>query len=352
MKWHINAPDAQILPQLQHAINNKTKPPGALGKLEDTALQCGLIQQTLSPSIRQPHILVFAADHGIAATGLVNPYPQEVTAQMVQNFLSGGAAINVLCRTNNISLKVVNAGVKESFPFTDPAHLLINIPIDQGTKNYLEEPAMTPEQCTHALETGATLVEGLFSTGCNTIGLGEMGIGNSSSAALMMHALTGISLSECTGRGTGANDDFLEQKRKTLELVAEKHRLNTLKNHPLKVLEYTGGFELAMMTGAYCKAAELGMILLVDGFIATTAWLIAYRMYPSIKHYSIFTHCSAEKGHAQLLNEVGGIPLLHLDMRLGEGTGAAMAMPIIRASVDILNDMASFSSAGVSGKRD
>jgi len=346
--FHINSPSEDILPALQNAIDQKTKPLGSLGRLEEIAIQCGYIQQTFSPEIRHPHIIVFAGDHGIASTGLINPYPQEVTRQMVQNFLNGGAAINVLCRSNRISLKVVNAGVCDGPQWTDPNDLLINRPIAPGTVNYLEEAAMTQDQLNTAIETGAAIVNELYQQGCNTIGFGEMGIGNTSSASLIMHALTQHPLEICVGKGTGANETFLIQKTETLKRVAAFHKLVEHRDSPAEVLRRVGGFEVAMMTGAFLAAAENQMLFIVDGFITTAAYLVAQRLYPESGKFALFAHCSAEKGHELLLKELDAVPLLRLNMRLGEGTGAALSIPLIRSAVAILNEMASFSSAGVS----
>lgn len=347
-KFKINIPSESIVPQLQNAIDQKTKPLGSLGRVEEIALQCGYIQQTLTPVIRNPHIIVFAGDHGIASTGLVNPYPQEVTRQMVQNFLNGGAAINVLCRANNISLKVVNCGVCLGTVWTDNYNLLIERPIAAGTANYLETAAMTNEQLTLAIDAGAEIVSDLSHRGCNTIGFGEMGIGNTSSASLIMHALTGLPLETCVGKGTGANEPFLVQKTETLKRAAQFHKLEELQNSPAEVLQRVGGFEIAMMCGAFLAAAENKMLFIVDGFIATAAFLVAQRLYPESARFAVFAHCSAEKGHELMLKQLDGVPLLGLNMRLGEGTGVALAIPLIRSAVAILNEMASFSSAGVS----
>lgn len=346
--FNITFPDNRILQDLQHAIDQKTKPIGALGKLELIAIRAGHIQQTLRPIVNLPHMIVFAGDHGIAATGMVNPYPQEVTFQMVQNFLWGGAAINVLCRQHRLALKVVNAGVNTNNDWEDPHHLLINSPIAQGTANYLTQPAITAEQCSTAINDGAALVAGLHETGCNTIGFGEMGIGNTSSASLIMHALTGLPVETCTGKGTGAGKELLLLKIKTLEQAATFHQLNQLKENPLEVLQRVGGFEIAMMTGAFLAAAEKSMLIVVDGFIACAAFLVAQKLYPQLIHYAFFAHCSAEKGHQLLLDHFHADPVLHLNMRLGEGTGAAMAIPILQSSIAILNEMASFASAGIS----
>jgi len=341
---------------LQLQIDNKTKPLGALGRLEELALQAGLIQGTQLPEIHHPHIVVFAADHGIAATGLVNPYPQAVTAQMVLNFVRGGAAINVFCRQHGIGLKVVDAGV--NFDFSDTlqgrdAAGLLDEKIGYGTRNYLEEEAMSREQALQAMAAGKKIVQELAREGCNCIGLGEMGIGNTSSASLIMSFVTGIPAEECCGRGTGANEGQMETKVATIRNVFRKH-LPAIAGSPdaLTILQHVGGFEIAMMTGAYLQAAESKMIILVDGFITTAALLLAVLIDRKVLDHCIFSHTSGEAGHAKMLQYLGAEPLLNLGMRLGEGTGAAMAFPLLQSAVRFLHEMASFESAGVSREQE
>lgn len=330
---------------LQQRIDNKTKPLGALGRLEELALQVGMIQGTQQPSINNPHIVVFAGDHGIAATGLVNPFPQAVTAQMVLNFLNGGAAISVFCRQHNIGLKVVDAGVNFDFD----AAGLINEKVGYGTKNYLEGPAMTREEVLQAIDAGKRIVDELYHQGCNCVGFGEMGIGNTSSAALIMSFVTGTPAEECCGRGTGASEDQMTIKVSTIRNAFRKH-LPVIAASPdaLTILQEVGGYEIAMMTGAYLRASELKMIVLVDGFITTAALLTAVLIERNVLDVCIFAHVSGEAGHIKMLEYLGAEPLLDLGMRLGEGTGAAMAFPLLQSAVAFLNEMASFESAGVS----
>nr|HEV3325753.1 nicotinate-nucleotide--dimethylbenzimidazole phosphoribosyltransferase [Puia sp.] len=334
--------------ELRHRIDSKTKPLGALGRLEEIALQLGLLQGTIHPRLTRPHIVVFAGDHGIAATGLVNPYPQSVTAQMVLNFIRGGAAINVFCRQHDLGLTVVDAGVNFDF---DPAlrGRLVSKKTGYGTRNYLEAAAMTSEEAETAIEAGKEIVAGLAGEGCNCIGLGEMGIGNTSSASLIMSYITGIPVADCTGRGTGVDDGQFEQKKNVLQQAAHYHAATIAADPgPLTILRQVGGYEIAMLTGAYLKAAELKMVILVDGFITTAALLLARLIDPRITDCCIFSHCSGEKGHAKMLEWLGVEPLLQLGMRLGEGTGAAMAYPFVQSAVNFLEEMASFESAGVS----
>ncbi len=326
---------------LRHKIDQKTKPLGALGKLEQIAVEVGLIQNTLTPALNQPIIMVFAGDHGIVRER-VSPYPQEVTMQMVMNFLNGGAAINVFSRQHSIRLKIVDAGV--NYQFT-PHPELVNAKIDYGTRNFLVEPAMTEAQCAAAINQGAFLVRQEALNGCNTIGFGEMGIGNTSSATLIMSQLCGIPVAECVGRGTGLDDAGLAHKRHVLEQAASRH---TNDPTPLSVLATFGGFEIAMMTGAMLQAAQSGMVLLIDGFIVSAALLVAAKLCPTVLDYCVFSHRSNEAGHQRLLEHLKAEPLMGLDMRLGEGTGAAVAYPLLVSAVNFLNEMASFESAGVS----
>ncbi|SMC26583.1 nicotinate-nucleotide-dimethylbenzimidazole phosphoribosyltransferase [Andreprevotia lacus DSM 23236] len=332
-----------LQPALQHKLDRKTKPMGSLGRLEALALQLGLIQQRLDPQIVQPTMLVFAGDHGLARAG-VSPFPPEVTPQMVLNFLSGGAAVNVLCRANGLDFKVVNAGVNYKFA---PHPLLIDVPLAHGTASSLDGPAMTREQAELALQRGADIVAGLAAQGCTVLALGEMGIGNTSAASLLMAQLTDVPLADCTGRGTGHDDDGLARKLAVLQQVQARHASLSA---PLDILAAVGGFEIAMMAGAYLAGAASGMLLLVDGFIATAALLVASRINPAVLDYCAYAHCSGEQGHRRLLAELSGEPLLDLGLRLGEGSGAATAFPLLRAAAAILNEMASFESAGVSDK--
>ncbi|MEZ2441231.1 nicotinate-nucleotide--dimethylbenzimidazole phosphoribosyltransferase [Chitinophaga sp. RCC_12] len=329
---------------LQDKIDQKTKPPGSLGRLEQIALQAGLVQNTLTPSVKNPAIIVFAGDHGIAADGQVNPFPQAVTAQMVYNFLNGGAAINVFCRQHQLDLTVVDAGVNHEFA---PHPQLKDRKMGMGTQNFLHMPAMSLDQCKLAMQAGAAEVKLLHEKGCNVVGFGEMGIGNTSAASLLMSHFTGIAVAECTGAGTGSNTQQLAQKRAILQQVMAKHASPA---SPEQALATFGGFEIAMICGAIQQAAALKMLIVIDGFIVTAALLAAVKMQPAVKDYCIFAHCSEEKGHKAMLQHLEVTPLLQMDMRLGEGTGAALAIPLIRSAVAFLEEMASFNSAQVSNR--
>ena len=334
-----------LKPALQHKIDHKTKPLGALGRLEALALQIGLIQNTLTPQLNKPTMLVFAADHGIAASG-VSPYPQAVTAQMVLNFLAGGAAINVFAKQNNMQLCVIDAGVNHQF---EPNPNLIDAKIAMGTASFLHAPAMTAAQCEHALTQGAALAQQEIDVGCNVLGFGEMGIANTSSASCLMSVLCGLPIVQCVGRGTGLDDAGLAKKIEILDQAIQHHTLSG--QEPMQVLATIGGFEIAMMVGAMLGAAQQKTVLLIDGFIATAALLVAAKLQPNILQYCVFAHCSGEAGHKQLLDYLDAKPLLDLGLRLGEGTGAALALPLLQAAANFLNDMASFESAGVSEKQ-
>jgi nicotinate-nucleotide--dimethylbenzimidazole phosphoribosyltransferase len=332
--------DAELAARLAHAIDNKTKPLGSLGMLEPLARQVGLIQRTTAPAIEAPAILVFAGDHGVVAEG-ISAFPQDVTWQMVENFLSDGAAINVFAAQNGCTLQVIDAGVAHDF---GPRDGLTGRKIAPGTRNFAVEPAMTPDQCAQALAHGAALVDAHPG---HVIGFGEMGIGNTTAAAALMHKLTGIPAAACVGAGTGLTPDGVLHKGRVIEAAAARHAGVTA---PLDVLATFGGFEIAMMTGAMLRAAERRMVLLIDGFIVTSALLVAARLQPAILDYCVFAHCSNENGHRQLLETLGGKPLLQLDLRLGEGTGSALALPLVHAAVNFLNRMATFASAQVSEK--
>lgn len=342
-KFSISSISTELKKDLQHKIDTKTKPVGALGKLEDMALRIGLIQNSLSPKLNHPHIVVFAADHGIARDG-VSAYPQEVTHQMVLNFMNDGAAINVFCKQNDIAIKVVDAGVNHDFGSNNG---FIHAKIANGTKSFLREKAMSDQECQAALEKGAQIIEDIHKEGCNVIGFGEMGIGNTASASMIMHHLCEMPMEQCVGRGTGLNDEQLKKKTIVLKRAVLQHQL-TSEDTALDVLSTFGGFEIAMICGAILQAASLKMIVLIDGFIATSAFLIAHKLHPEVMDYSFFCHCSDEKGHEAMLKYLNVEPILKLGMRLGEGTGAAVAYPILKSSVDFLNKMASFQSAAVS----
>lgn len=347
MRFSIPPLATALVAALQSKIDHKTKPLGALGQLERLALQIGRVQQSLTPRLDNPQLIVFAGDHGAVKAG-VSAYPQDVTWQMVENFLAGGAAINVFARQNGLQLHIVDAGVAHDF---GPRAGLIDAKIAPGTRNYLTEAAMSAAECDAALAKGAEIARRLAEQGCKVLGFGEMGIGNTASASLITHVLTGTPLVDCVGRGTGLDDAGLARKRMLLAQAVSRAALPSDVD-ALTVLAEFGGFEIAMLAGAMLAAAERGLLLLIDGFIVTAALLVAARIAPEIHDYCVFCHRSAEPGHLAQLHALQAEPLLDLGLRLGEGTGAALAWPLVHAAVAFLDDMASFESASVSGKND
>ena len=328
---------------LQEKIDSKTKPVGALGTLEALAFQLGTVFQTLNPKITNPNIVVFAADHGIANHG-VSAYPQDVTRQMVGNFLEGGAAINVFCKQNDIQLSIVDSGINYDFP---PNANLINAKIAKGTQSFLYAPAMSETELQLCFEKGKSIVTAIAKIGSNCIGFGEMGIGNTATASVLMSLLTDFPIEECVGKGTGVDDEKLLQKQILLKkAIGDYSGSAELMNH----LAYFGGFEIIQMASGMLTAFDNKMIILIDGFICSVAFLIASKINPGIHKNAVFCHCSAEKAHQKLLDYLHAKPILNLDLRLGEGTGCAIAFPILKSAEAFLNEMASFESAGISRK--
>ena len=330
----------ELAARLERAIANKTKPPGSLGMLETVAHQLGLIQQTVEVELRKPAIIVFAADHGVVDEG-ISAYPQSVTWQMVENFLAGGAAINVFARQNGCALQVVDAGVNHVF---GERAGLVGRKVGLGTANFAKQAAMSRADCEAAIEHGMRLAAALEG---NVVGFGEMGIGNTTAAAALMHKLTGAPVAECVGAGTGLSPDGILHKQRVIEAAVALHAPVT---EPLDILATFGGFEIAMMAGAMLKAAERRMVLLIDGFIVTSALLVAARLQPAILDYCVFSHCSGEHGHRRMLAHFDARPLLNLGLRLGEGTGSALALPLLDAAASFLREMATFESAQVSDR--
>jgi nicotinate-nucleotide--dimethylbenzimidazole phosphoribosyltransferase len=325
---------------LRAAIDGKTKPPGSLGRIEEVAAQIARLQGTVTPRMDTCRLVIFAADHGIAEEG-VSAFPAEVTRQMVLNFANGGAAANVFTRANGIDLAVVNAGVRGG-PFGLPG--VLDHPMGEGTANCRHAPAMSPGTCAEALRIG----RGIGASGdWDAMAFGEMGIANTSAATLIAHRLTGLPVADLVGRGTGLDDAGLARKRDVLAAASARVPGEI---GPEAALREFGGFEIAMMTGAMLAAAEAGRVVLVDGFIASAAALVAARMEPGARAAMVFAHHSAEAGHGAVLAALKAQPLLHLGLRLGEGTGAALAWPLVRAAAAMLNEMASFAEAGVSGR--
>lgn len=337
----IDWPDESLREQVQLAIDNKTKPIGALGVLEAVAVQVALVQQTLHPILNKPHMLLFAGDHGVVEEG-VSPYPQVVTQQMVRNFAHGGAAINVFCRQHGITIDVVDAGINGDV--TDLP--IVHAKVAYGTRNFLHEPAMTDVACEQAMMRAAALVQARHEAGCNVIALGEMGIGNTSSASAIFSALSSVPVQDCIGRGTGLDDAGLSRKQSVLQAAMQHHAVDG--RDAFRVLCTFGGYEIAMMCGALLAACERRMLVVIDGFISTSAAAIALALVPQARAYCVFSHLSDETAHAAMLTYLGVRPLVSLGMRLGEGSGAAVAYPLLVSAVSFLREMASFESATVS----
>ncbi len=326
--------------EITHAIDTKTKPPGSLGRVEQLAAQIARVQQTLTPVMDSCSLTIFAADHGIAKAG-VSAFPQEVSRQMVLNFLAGGAAANVFAGTQGIEVQVVDAGLAGE-PL---AHgQLISRNIAPGTASFLDGPAMTEDQLASCLQHGAEL--GASAPG-DAVAFGEMGIANTSAAAMLAHKLSGEPVQRFVGRGTGVDDNGLERKIKILN-AASARTPDTL--NPAQVMAEYGGFEINMMAGAMLGAAAGGRVVLVDGTIATAAAMAAIRLNPQARDYLVFSHASGDAGHDAMIAALNVRPLLDLDLRLGEGTGALLAWPLLKCAAAMLCDMASFDSAGISGK--
>lgn len=344
-KFRIEKPSEDIRANAQQKIDNKTKPLGALGILEDIAIKMSLIQNNLNPVLNRKALFVFAADHGIAEEG-VSAFPQEVTQQMVQNFLNGGAAINVLSKHNEIDLSIIDIGVKG--PINKNSSLKTRR-VNSGTKNFALEPSMTMEEAEKSIEIGAEIFrEENSENKINILGLGEMGIANTTSATAIISTITGVSPAECTGRGTGIDDQGLEHKIEVLEKALNFHDID--KTNGLDILSKVGGFEIGGMAGAALAAAESGCAVVLDGLISTAAGLIAYTINPEVANYFVAGHKSVEIGHKSALSHMNLTPVLDLNLRLGEGTGAALTTNLVDASCKIMRDMASFDEAGVSGK--
>lgn len=341
---NIRAVDAQWFEEARQRQLQLTKPPGSLGRLEEVANRLVAIQETLCPSVARSRITVFAADHGVCAEG-VNPYPQAVTAQMVANFLRGGAAINALAEAAGAELQIVDAGVAHEILGTSANSNLIRRPIAPGTQNFCVTSAMTREQAVAALSLGIELAKRAAAEGCTLLAIGEMGIGNTTAASAVTAALTGLAPSRIAGRGTGADDVCMARKCSAIERALGVHGPSL--REPLDILACIGGFEIGAMAGFCLGAAAKRCAVLVDGFIATAAAALAVRMNGAIADYLLPAHRSTEPGHEPLLVIIGHRPLLDLEMRLGEGTGAALAIPIVRAAVAAFTGMATFADAGV-----
>ena len=342
VEFNIKRPDQKLRSALESKIDNLTKPKGSLGRLEELALQIGLIQQSLSPSLNHPQNILFAGDHGIVDEG-VSIAPKEVTWQQVCHFShpQGTGGVNFLCRQHGFKLKVVDAGVEYDLP---KDRGIIDLKIRRGTSNFLYGPAMSAEEMERCLECGAAVVQQCAGEGSNVLSFGEMGIGNTSASSVWMSCFTGIPIAECVGAGSGLDSAGIRHK---VEVLSQAMKNYTGDGSPADIIRWFGGFEMVMAVGAMLKAAELSIIILVDGFIMTACMLAASKLHPEVLEYAIFGHCGDESGHKRMLDAMGAKPLLNLGLRLGEGTGAICAYPIIQSAVNMINQMDTFSGADI-----
>jgi nicotinate-nucleotide--dimethylbenzimidazole phosphoribosyltransferase len=347
--------DAAASAAVAARLDRLTKPPGSLGRLEALARQLAGITGLEQPRVDHPAIVVFAADHGVTAHG-VSAYPSDVTAQMVANFVGGGAAINVLGRLSGAEVVVVDVGVAGPIPGVDPLAIssrggarLVPARVADGTRDMASEPAMTREEATAAIEVGRSAARELISGGVDLLAVGEMGIGNTTAASALAAVLTGRPPAEVTGRGTGLDDPAVRHKVLVIERALELHRPDPA--DPVAVLAAIGGLEIAALVGAILATAEARVPVVLDGFITGAAALIAAALAPAVPARLIASHRSAEPGHRIVLEQLGLRPLLDLELRLGEGSGAALALPLVRAAVSILAGMATFDDAGVAGPK-
>ena len=340
ISFNIQKPDAAIKSALIDKIDNLAKPQGSLGTLEKIALQIGLIQQRLSPSLCHPVNVIYASDHGIADEG-VSKSPKEVTRQVIHNFLNGGAGVCFLARQHGFELKIVDSGVDFDFPSIPQ---LIDRKVRKGTRNFLHEAAMTVEEMEEAIRLGADIVTDCHKEGCNVISFGEMGIGNTAASSMWMACLTDIPLIDCVGAGSGLDNEGIRHKYNVLKRSLDNY---TGDKSPLDVIRYFGGYEMVMAVGGMLRAAELKMVILVDGFIMTNCVLAASCLYPAMLSYCIFGHCGDEAGHKRVLDALHAEPLLNLGLRLGEGSGSVCAYPIVQSAVRMINEMHSFQNAAV-----
>lgn len=338
--FKIKRPDVSIQEPLLRKIDNLTKPKGSLGRLEELALQVGMIQQSLSPSLKCPQNIIFCADHGIEAEG-VSASPREVTWQQTIHFTQGSGGVNFLCKQHGFQLKIVDAGVDYDLPTNRG---IIDKKIRKGSRNFLYEAAMTQEEMNRCIEHGAEIVRQCHKEGSNVLSFGEMGIGNTSASSLWMTCFTDIPLLQCVGAGSGLNNDGIRHKYNILKRALDNYSGD---GSTLDIIRYFGGYEMVMAIGAMLQAAELGIIILVDGFIMTNCILAAHKLYPEVLDYAVFGHCGDESGHHLVLNALQANPILHLGMRLGEGTGAICAYPILDSAVRMINEMDSFVGASV-----
>ena len=341
--YSITSPDDRLKEQIQQRIDNLNKPLGALGRLEEIALQIGLIQQTYSPTLQHPCHVLFAADHGIEREG-VSASPREITWQQMINFTRGGGGVNMFCRQHGFELLLVDVGVDYDL---NEYPQIINRKIARGTRNFLHEAAMNEEEMNRALQTGAEITDRCRKKGCNVICFGEMGVGNTSPSAVWLHLFGNHPLEDCIGCGSGLNANGVSHKYEVLKAATDHFRETHPSPTPEEIIRYFGGFEMVAAVGAMLRAAEKKMIILVDGFIMSACMLAACRLYPATREYALFGHEGEERGHRLLLNDLQARGLLQLGFRLGEGTGALCAYPIIESAVRMMNEMNTFDESHI-----
>ena len=360
--FKIERPDERLRPAIQDKIDNLNKPKGSLGVLEELAMQVCLIQQTLMPSLAHPCHLLLGGDHGIEHEG-VSVSPREVTWQQMINFTRGGGGVNMFCRQHGFKLRIVDVGVDHDFQIENGELKIENYKIARGTRNFLHEPAMTEEEFDKAIEVGASLVDDCIAEGCRVLCIGEMGIGNTSPSSIWMSLFCDIPLDECIGAGAGLDALGIHHKREVLHKAIDHSPLTIDHSAAQKsayanngqcsmvnvqfILRYFGGFEMIAAIGAMLRAAEQHLIILVDGFIMTACALAACRLYPAAQSYMVFGHCGDESGHRRMLDAMGAKPLLSLGLRLGEGTGALCAFPILDSAVRMMNEMNNFDNGNI-----
>lgn len=342
--FKIEKPDESLRGAIREKIDNLNKPKGSLGLLETLAEQICMIQHTLTPTLQHPCHLLFGGDHGIEREG-VSVSPRDVTWQQMINFTHGGGGVNMFCRQHGFTLYIIDMGV--DYDLTAYPDIL-NRKIARGTKNFLYEPAMSEAEFNQAIETGCELVDRCHQDGCNVICMGEMGIANTSPSSIWMHLFGNIPLDECIGAGAGLDTPGLQHKRVILRQAVDNfHKLRAQSGNTEEALPYFAGFEMAGAIGAMLRAAELKMTVMVDGFIMSACMLAASQLYPEVLHYAVFGHCGDESGHKRMLDLMHATPILHLGMRLGEGTGALCAYPIVESAVRMVNEMNNFANAHI-----
>lgn len=341
--FDIHPVDNSIRPAIQTKIDNLNKPKGSLGRLEELAMQICLIQQSPEPSLAHPCHLLLGGDHGIERES-VSVSPRCVTWQQMINFTHGGGGVNMFCRQHGFKLRIVDVGVDYDLSAVDG---IIDRKIARGTRNFLHEPAMTEQEFDCAIQIGSDLVDDCISEGCQVLSIGEMGIANTSPSSIWMHLFTEIPLQDCIGAGAGLNTDGIRHKYEVLSNALANYQAAIRHQTPITPLAYFGGYEMIAAIGAMLRAAERHLIILVDGFIMTACAMAAIRLYPAAQDYMIFTHCGDESGHRMMLDAIGVRPLLHLGLRLGEGTGALCAYPIIDSAVRMVREMNNFDNAKI-----